>query len=62
MPKTSQAQRDAVRRYDAANARNITVKLNRKTDADILSRLDRDGNITGYIKALIRADITKEEQ
>lgn len=44
-------------RYDATNTVKITLKLNRKTDADILRRLEESGNKQGYIKKLIRADI-----
>lgn len=44
-------------RYDASNTVQIKMKLNRKTDADILDKLDGVGNKQGYIKSLIRADI-----
>lgn len=59
----SEAQKRAVAKYDAANTIQFHLKLNRKTDADILGRLDeasrQDGGKQGYIKALIRADIVK---
>ena len=51
-------------RYDAENTTRICLKLNRKTDADILSKLDeakQDAGIQAYIKRLIRADIKKEQ-
>lgn len=44
-------------RYDAAHTRQIVLKLNRRTDADILRKLDEQPNKQGYIKQLIRADI-----
>ena len=44
-------------RFDAEHTRQIKLKLNRRTDADILQRLDAQPNVQGYIKALIRADI-----
>ena len=47
-------------RYDAANTLQIALKLNKKTDADILKRLEAVGNKQGYIKDLIRADIAKK--
>lgn len=50
----------AQERYDKANTRQIKLKLNLKTDADILARLDGVGNKQGYIKKLIRADILRE--
>ncbi len=43
--------------YDRANARLIGIKLNRRTDADILQKLESVPNIQAYIKSLIRADI-----
>ena len=47
-------------RYDARMTKRIYIKLNKKTDADILERLAGVGNKQGYIKALIRKDIRKE--
>lgn len=56
---SSEAQKRASARYDAANTRQIKLKLNTKTDADILDLLDRLENIQGYIKDLIRQDMKK---
>lgn len=47
-------------RWDAEHTKVITLKLNIKTDADILARLAQEPNKQGYIKRLIRADIAKE--
>lgn len=44
---------------DAANTRQITLKLNRTTDADIIRRLEEIGNKQGYIKELIRRDMAE---
>ena len=44
-------------RYDAANCVQISLKLNRKTDADIIERLEQAENRQSYVKQLIRADI-----
>ena len=43
--------------YDKANTRQLRMKLNLKTDSDILTHLDAQPNMQGYIKSLIRADI-----
>lgn len=48
-------------RYDAANTAQVKLKLNIVTDADILAHLAQQDSKQGYIKALIRADITKKE-
>ena len=44
-------------RYDKKNTKRVQLKLNTKTDADILEHLSKVGNKQGYIKNLIRADI-----
>jgi len=55
--KTSQAQINAVARYDAKNTIQIKMKLNLTTDADIIEKLKEVENKQGYIKQLIRDDI-----
>lgn len=49
----------AIAKYDAAHTMQLKLKLNKKTDADILARLEKSGNKQGYIKELIRADMKK---
>lgn len=49
-------------KYDATNTQQVRLKLNKKTDADILERLEQVGNKQGYIKELIRNDIKSLEQ
>ena len=46
-------------RYDKEHTKQIKMKLNLKTDADILSRLQEQSSVQGYIKRLIREDIAK---
>lgn len=48
-------------RYDADHTKQIKLKLNRKRDADIIEKLESVDNKQGYIKGLIRADISKED-
>lgn len=55
----TKAQIAAVRRYDEKNTTMFAIKLNKKTDADILNKLDSVPNKQGYIKGLIREDIKK---
>lgn len=54
----TKAQAAAAARYDKANTTSVVLKLNNKTDADILERLRECGNKQGYIKELIRANIS----
>lgn len=57
----TEAQKRAVRKYDAANTKQIHLKLNLKSDADILERLAQAAEtaegMQGYIKRLIREDM-----
>ena len=55
----SEAQKKASARWDAANTIQVKLKLNKRTDADILQRLSSVPSKQGYIKELIRADITR---
>ena len=47
----------ATAQYDKENTRRINLKLNIKTDADIIQRLKAQENIQGYLKHLIRKDM-----
>lgn len=58
----SKAQRAAVARYDAANTKRYTVKINKNTEADILAHLEEIDNVAGYIKALIREDMKRQHE
>ena len=57
----SESMKRSIAKYDAANTVQVKLKLNKKTDADILARLEEEGNTQGYIKKLIRADIKAVE-
>ena len=59
MKKTSDAQKRAVAKYDAANTKSHLPKLNKNTDADIIAHLDQQPNKLAYLKKLIRDDIQK---
>ena len=52
-------------KYDRENTRRINLKLNNKTDADIIKRLEslkETEGIQGYLKRLIREDIAREQK
>ena len=57
---TSKAQLRAQAKYDKDNTVQVKLKLNKKTDADLISWLDDISNKQGYIKELIRADILRD--
>ena len=50
--------------YEKENLRQIRLKINRKTEPELLEWVEKQGNIQGYIKELIRKDMEqgKEEQ
>ncbi len=54
------AQIRASEKYDSKNTMQIKLKLNLKTDADIIAQLEAVASKQGYIKELIRADINSQ--
>ena len=46
-------------KYNKEKTITVLIRLFKSTDADIIAKLDQQENKTGYIKALIRADIEK---
>ena len=57
----TEAQRKAQAKYDAENTRQVHIKLNLRTDKDVLEKLDEVQSKQGYIKRLIRDDLRKAE-
>ena len=55
----TEAQKKAQAKYDARTAKYISLKLNIKTDADLIDLLSKQQNVQGYIKGLIRAELKK---
>lgn len=56
----TEAQIKGQKKYDADNTRQVHLKLNRRTDSDVLEKLDAVSSKQGYIKRLIREDLAKE--
>lgn len=44
--------------YDKSNTRYVGLKLNRKTDAEIIKKLESADSMQGYIRELIRKDLS----
>ena len=57
--KYTQAKAAYIRDYEKTNYKQITLKVSRIHDADILRQLESQDNIAGYIKALIRSDMER---
>lgn len=60
-PEARRARNIQGEAWDKLNTRQIKLKFNLRTDADILSVLDSQTNVQGYIKSLIRADIDRRK-
>lgn len=48
--------------YEKENLRQIRLKINRKTEPDLLAWIEKQENIQGYIKELIRKDMVSHEE
>lgn len=57
----TKAQVKASNKYDKENTKQISLRLNLRTDADILEHLETVGSKQGYIKQLIREDIKRNK-
>lgn len=58
----TKAQIKASNKYDKENTKSVLLKLNKKTDADIIEMLDAVPSKMGYIKGLIRRDIEAQKK
>lgn len=58
--KSTESQIRASVKYNKENTVQISLKLNRSTDADLIDSLNRIANKQGYIKELIRRDIAEK--
>ena len=61
-PQTKRSQLDAQKRYDKANTKTYSMKLNMITDKSLIERLHEKESVQGYIKELIRRDIEENER
>lgn len=59
MAKTSQAQLNAILKYDKQHTTTVLIKLNNNTDADLIQYLNNSGNKQGTIKAALREYMRK---
>lgn len=48
--------------YEKENIRQIRLKINRKTEPELLEWIEKQGNIQGYIKRLIRREMPKKAE
>ena len=48
---------DRMNKYNKKNTRQYCFRLNKKTDADVIKKLDEVQSKQGYVKELIRKDL-----
>lgn len=58
---TREARRRAEKKYQAANTKLLQIRLNFRTDKDILDKLSEKESMSGYVKKLIRDDINRSK-
>lgn len=58
---TREARRRAAKKYQAANTKLLQIRLNFRTDQDILEKLSTKESMSGYVKKLIRNDINRSK-
>ena len=56
----SEAKKRAQLKYDRNNTKQVILKLNSKTDADVIGKLESVGNKQGYLKGLIRGNLRND--
>lgn len=59
---TSEAKKKSKAKFDKLNTRFYGIKLNRRTDAEIIQYLDESGNIMGTIRKAMRMYIESEKK
>ena len=60
--KTSKAQIEATKRYQKVNMFNLGLKINRRTEQEIVEKLESVHNKRAYILNLIREDIKSSKK
>lgn len=58
----SEAKKRAQVKYDKKNTKQVIIKLNINTDADVIGKLDSIGNKQGYLKNLIRDNMRYQNE
>lgn len=57
--KATNKQKAAIIEYNKTHYRRISLSLHVEYEKDLITRLEQQENIAGYIKNLIRADMEK---
>lgn len=49
-------------RYEKTNIVKVAVGFNRKTEPELVKRIEKEENKAGYIKRLVREDIARSDE
>ena len=55
-------QTEYLAKYEKENLRQIRLKINRKTELELLEWIEKQDNIQGYIKRLILEDMERKKE
>lgn len=55
----TEAQKKASIKYEKNNIKRVVLKLNKKSDSDIIEYLDQQENVNGTLKNIIREKIKR---
>ena len=58
-PEAKKNQNAYHREWQKENMKQYNLRLNVRTDADIIARMSEQKNALGYLKSLIRSDIAR---
>lgn len=50
------------KRYDKANIVRVAAGFNRKTEPELVERIEEEENKAGYIKRLVREDVERRKE
>lgn len=56
------ANMEYLNKYEKDNLRQIRLKINRKTEPELLEWIEKQDNIQGYLKRLILEDMDREKE
>ena len=56
------ANMEYLNNYEKENLRQIRLKINRKTEPELLEWIEKQDNIQGYIKQLIRENMERAKK
>lgn len=52
----------ANKRYEEKNIVKVAVGFNRRTEPELVARVEMEDNRAGYLKRLVREDIAREKE